>query len=56
LERTAFVDLLAEDFNAPFRGTWTIHDLCTRPEDADDFCKTFRSEHQCPEVLRIGIR
>ncbi|HEV8003438.1 MAG TPA: hypothetical protein VGP63_26480 [Planctomycetaceae bacterium] len=45
LERTAFIDLMAEDVNAPFRGTWTIHDVCIRPEDAHDFCKTFRSEH-----------
>ena len=39
LERDAFMDLMAEDFNEAFKGSMSIDELCLRPRAALAFLR-----------------
>lgn len=45
MEKAAFVDLMADEFNETYRGQLTVDELLLRPRAAMHFCETVRHKH-----------
>src|SRR5688572_28530445 len=45
LERSAFIDMMVDDFNTTYRGSWTIDELLLHPREASRFCDDVRRAH-----------
>ena len=42
MSREEFTDLMVDDFNAAFKGNWTIDELVLHPREAAKFCDDVR--------------
>lgn len=45
MEKVDVVDALVEEFNAVYRGTWTVDELVLHPREALRFCDDRRRRH-----------
>ncbi|WP_010587130.1 hypothetical protein [Schlesneria paludicola] len=50
LDRSQFIDLIAEDFEKQFVGLCMIEELLLHPDQAKHFCDRIRRKHHCPKV------